>query len=131
MSYLFFLSVPFRFRGSGCSVITPLLNQFRYLFPLLPVVAFYFHFSFSPVFLRPLVTQQLFHLSCGLPRFLQPPRLLVSDLFGNPSSLILTVCPTHFIRLLTIPPTIQTLVPTFFLRSFYFSRCHAARHPRC
>ena len=70
---------------------------------------FLFHFS-SSAFLRSLFTQSS-HLSGDLPRFLQPSCFFVSDLFGNLSSFILTMCPAHFIRLLTILPTIQALVP--------------------
>ena len=61
--------------------------------------AFSLHFSSSSAFLRSLFTQSS-HLSCGLPRFLQPSCFIVSDLFGNFSSFILTMCPAHFIRLL-------------------------------
>ena len=68
------------------------------------------HFSSSSAFLRSLFTQSS-HLSCGLPHFLQPSSSLcffVADLFGNLSSLILTMCPAHFTRLfLTIWPTIR------------------------
>ena len=73
------------------------------------LLAFSLHFSSSSAFLRSLFTQSS-HLSCGLPRFLQPSCFIVSDLFGNFSSFILTMCPAHFIRLLTILPTMQALV---------------------
>ena len=65
------------------------------------LLAFSLHFSSSSAFLRSLFTQSS-HLSCGLPRFLQPSCFIVSDLFGNFSSFILTMCPAHFIRLLTL-----------------------------
>ena len=80
-------------------------------------LAFSLHFYSSSAFLRSLFTQSS-HLSYGLPRFLKSSRLFVSDHFGNLSSFILTMCPAHFIRLLTIYPTIQALVPTSSLRSF-------------
>ena len=80
------------------------------------LLAFSLHFSSSSAFLRYLFTQSS-HISCGLPRFLKP-CFFVSDLFGNLSSFFLTMCPAHFIRLLTILPTIQALVPTSSLRSF-------------
>ena len=81
------------------------------------LLAFSLHFSSSSAFLRSLFTQSS-HLSCGLPRFLQPSCFIVSDLFGNFSSFILTMCPAHFIRLLTILPTMQALVPTSSRKSF-------------
>ena len=80
------------------------------------LLAFSLHFSSSSAVLRSLFTQSS-HLSCGLPRCLQP-SVFVSHLFGDLSSFILTVCPAHFIRLLTILPTTQALVPTSCLRSF-------------
>ena len=82
--------------------------------PLL--LAFSLHSS-SSAFLRSLFTQS-FRLSCGLPRFLKPYCFFISDLFGNLSSFILNMCPAHFIRLLTILPTIQALVPISSPRSF-------------
>ena len=76
------------------------------------LLAFSLHFSSSSAFLRSLFTQSSHH-SCGLPRFLQPSCFFVSDLFSNLSSFILTICPAHFILLLTILPTIQALVPKY------------------
>ena len=87
----------------------------RFHWPLLLV--FSLHFSSSSAFLRSLLTQSS-HLSCGLPRFLKLSCFFVSDIFGNLSSFILTICPYHFTRLLTILPTIQALVPTSSHRSF-------------
>ena len=81
------------------------------------LLAFYLHFSSSSAFVRSLFTQ-FSHLNCGLPRFLKPACFFVSDIFGNLSYFILTMCPAHFIRLLTILPTIQALVPTSSLMSF-------------
>ena len=49
------------------------------------LLAFSRHFSSSSAFLRSIFTQSS-HLSCGLPRFLKPSCLFVSDLFGNSSS---------------------------------------------
>ena len=86
-------------------------------FHLSLLLAFSLHFSSSSAFLRSLFTQSS-HLSCGLPRFLQPSCVVFSDLFGNFSSFILTMCTAHFIRLLTILPTMQALVPTYSRNSF-------------
>ena len=58
------------------------------------LLAFSLHFSSSSAFLRSLFT----HLSCGLPRFLEPSCLFVSALFDSLSSFIRTMCPAHFIR---------------------------------
>ena len=69
------------------------------------LLAFSLHLSSSSAFLKSLHT-------------VLPSCFLVSDLFGNLSSFILTMCPAHFIRLLTILPTKQALVPTSSLRSF-------------
>ena len=68
-------------------------------------------------FLTSLFTQSS-QLSCGRFSFLQSSCFFVSDIFGNLSSFIMTMCPAHFIRLFTILPTIQALVPTYYLRSF-------------
>ena len=80
------------------------------------LLSFSLQFSSSSAFLRSLFTQSS-HLNCDLPRFPKP-CFFVSDLFGNLSSFILTMCPAHFILLLTILPTIQALVPTSYLRFF-------------
>ena len=71
-------------------------------------------FPLSSAFLRSLFRQSS-HLSCGLPHFLQPPCFFVSVLFNNLSSFILTMCPVHLIRLLTIMPT---SIPIYSLRYF-------------
>ena len=81
------------------------------------LLAFSLHFSSSSASIRALFTQSS-HLSRGLPRFLKPSCFFVEDLFGNLSSFILTMCPAHFIRVLTILPTLQAFVPTSSLRSF-------------
>ena len=65
---------------------------------------------FSSAFLRSLFTHSS-HLSCGLPRFLQPSCCFVSDLFGNLSRLSFRPC------VQPIVPTIQALVLSS-LRSF-------------
>ena len=82
-----------------------------------PLLAFSLHISSSSAFLRSLFTQS-FHLSCGLPRFLEPYCFFASALFGSLSSFIRTMCPAHFIWLLTILPTTQALVSTSSHRSF-------------
>ena len=81
------------------------------------LLAFSLHFSSSSAFLRSLFTQSS-HLSCDLPRFLQHSCFFVSALFGSLSFFIRTMCPAHFIRLLTILPTIHALVPTSSRRAF-------------
>ena len=63
------------------------------------------------------------HRSCGLPSILRPSCMFVSDLFGNLSSFILTTCPAHFIRLLTIWPTIQVPTSSIHLLSHTCSLC--------
>ena len=65
------------------------------------LLTFSLHCSSSSAFIRSLFTQSS-HLSCGLPRPLTPSCFFVTDLFGNVSSFILTMCPAHFIRRLTI-----------------------------
>ena len=79
------------------------------------LLAFSLHFSSSSAFLSSLLTQS-YYLSCGLPRFLQPSCFIVSDLFGNCSSFILTTCPAHFTRLFC--QLCKLLVPTSSRRSF-------------
>ena len=83
------------------------------------LLAFSLHFSSSFAFLKSLFMQSS-HLSCGLPRFLEPSCLFVSALFGSLSSFIRTMCPAHFIRLLTILPIIQALLPTSSLAGLPF-----------
>ena len=65
------------------------------------LLAFSLHLSSSSAFLRSVFTQSS-HFRCGLPRFLEPSSFFVSALFGSLSSFIRTMCPAHFIRLLTI-----------------------------
>ena len=108
-------------------LVTPKYSYFRNLFPLVPVVGLYLHFPSLSAFLRSLFTQSS-HLNCGLPRFLEPSCFFVSDLFGNSSYFTLTMCPAHFIRLLTILPTIglQALVPiNFFSQVFHYPSLHS------
>ena len=97
----------FLFVGVNLVSCHSVVRLFSLFFPLLPVVGLSLHFSSSSAFLRSLFTHSS-HLRCGLPRFLQPSCFFVSDLFGNLSSFILTVCPAHFLAIL---PTIQALVP--------------------
>ena len=49
------------------------------------------------LFLTTSVFTQSFHLSCGLPRFLELSCPFVSVFFRNLSSFIHTICPAHFI----------------------------------
>ena len=100
-----------------CRGEADLTATFVICFHLSLLLAFSLHCSSSSAFLRSLFTQSA-HLSCGLPRFLEPSCLFVLALFGSLSSFIHTMCPAHFIRLLTIMPTIQALVPTSSCRSF-------------
>ena len=88
------------------------------------LLAFSLHFSSSSALLRSLFTQSS-HLRCGLPRFLQSSCFFVSDLLGNISSFILTMCPAHLIRLVTILPTVQflVLVAVFFVSSTRAAVC--------
>ena len=77
---------------------------------------------FSPLFFLPCLSYislstQSSHLCRGLTRFLQPSYFLVSDIFRNLPSFIVTMCSAHFIRF-TILPTIQYLDPTSFLMFF-------------
>ena len=86
------------------------------------LLAFSLHFSSSSAFLRSLFIQSS-HLSCDLPRFLQPSCLFFSDLFSNLSSFILTMYQAHFTRLLTILPIIQALGQTSSPMSPSVSAC--------
>ena len=71
---------------------------------------FSLHFSSSSAFLR----MSLRTVVYGLPRFLHPPYCFVSALFGNLSPVIQTMCPTRFILLLPILPTVQLYSSNFF-----------------
>ena len=97
---LYFLWFPLC-RGEAGLVVTPLYGYFCNFFYWSVLLAFSLHFSSSSAFLISLFTQSS-HLSCRLPRFLQPSCFFVSDLSGDLSSFILTMCPAHFIQLLTI-----------------------------
>ena len=116
---LFFLLFPLC-RGEACLLVTPKYGYFCNLFPFVPVIGISLYFSSATAILRSLFAQSS-HLSSGLPRFLEPSCFFVADIFGNLLSFILTMCPAHFIRLLTILPPIQTLVPTSFLAGLSFS----------
>ena len=115
MNVLFFLLFPLC-RGEAGLLVTAKYGYFRDLLPSM-LLAFSLHFSSSSAFLRSHFKQSS-HLSCGLPRFLEPSCFFVSVLFGSLTSFIRTMCPAHFIRLLTILPTIQALVPTSSRTSF-------------
>ena len=86
------------YRCSACNLL--LCCTLFCNFPLLHFMDFSLHFSFS---------SEIRRLSCGIPCF------FVSALFDNISCLHLTMCPPHFIRLLTVLPTMQALVPYSFL----------------
>ena len=74
---LFFLWFPLC-RGEAGLLVTPMYGYFCDSSPLVPAVG-----HFAPfIFLLCLFTQSS-HLSCGLPRFLEPSCFFVSDLFGN------------------------------------------------
>ena len=90
---------------------------------------FSLHFSSSSAFLRYLFTQS-YHLRCGLPRFMQPSCFFVSDLFGKLSSFILTMCPAHFIRLLTLLPTMQASDSLAFFWAWYVLETCLKRDPK-
>ena len=84
------------------------------------LLAFSLHFSSSSAFLRSLFTQSS-HLSCGLPRFREPSCFFVSALFGSLSSFIRTMCPAHFIRLLSMLPFYTSFSSNFFSQVFHSS----------
>ena len=114
--FLYFLC--FRlFRDEAYLFVTPLNGYFCDFFHWSLLLAFSLHFSSSSAFLKSLVIQS-FHSSCDLLRYLQPSCFFVSDIFGNLSCFILPMCPAHLIRLLTILPNIQALVPTSSRRYF-------------
>ena len=60
------------------------------------LLAFSLNFSSSFALLKSLFTQSS-HLSCGLPRLLEPSCLFVSALFGSLSSFIRTMWPAHLL----------------------------------
>ena len=72
------------------------------------------HFSFPRASIISLFRQSS-HLSCGFPRFLQPACFFVSELVDTHSSFILTMGPSHIIRLLTSSSTTQAFISTFYL----------------
>ena len=67
------------------------------------------HLSSSSTFPRSLFRQSS-HLSESLTHFFHPHCFFDSDLFGNLSSFILSMCPVFFVPLLTILPTTQASV---------------------
>ena len=104
-------------RGGAALLVTPEYGYFRNLLPFglrcwpllstfLPPPPFSDLSSHNPPILA-----VVFLVVCNL-------LFLLSDLFGDLSSFILTTCPANFIRFLTILPTTQALVPTSCLRSF-------------
>ena len=113
---VFFLWIPL-FRGEADLLVTATYGYFRNLLPLVPVIGLFSQFSSSSAFLRSLFTQSS-HLRFSLPRFLEPSCFFASALFGSLSSFIRIMCPAHFIRLLTILPTIRSSFPTSSHRSF-------------
>ena len=72
---MFFLWFPLC-RGEAGLFVTPMYGYFCNSFPLVPVVGL-----FSPLFFLLCLSRSLFtqssHLSCGLPRFLQPSCFIV------------------------------------------------------
>ena len=81
------------------------------------LLAFSLHLSSSSAFLRSIFTP-FSHLRCGLPRFLEPACFFVSALFGSLSYFIRTMCPTHFIRLLTVLSFSTSFISNFFSQVF-------------
>ena len=91
---------------------------FRYFFHCFLSLVFSLHCFTCSAIPKPLFTQSS-HLSCGrLSLSLHPSCFAVTDIFGNLSAFVLTTCPAHFVRLETIFPTTQYLVPTSSLRYF-------------
>ena len=92
--HLFFLSFPI-LKARGRSFVSLLYGYCCYLLPS-PLAVGLLCPLLSIVFLiigRPYLFRQSSHLSCRLPRFLQSPCVVVSDLFGGLSSFILTKYP--------------------------------------
>ena len=111
---LFFLWCPLC-RGEADLLVTAKYGYFRDLLPSGPVVGL-----FSPFFFLCLSQISLHSPSILAVVFLVFWKLLasLSRLFSSLSSFIRTMCPVHFIRILTILPTIQALLPTSSRRSF-------------
>ena len=65
---------------------------FVILFPLLPVVGLFSSHLLASAFLRSIFIQSS-HLSCRLPRFLQPPRFFLSDLSSHNPPILAVVFP--------------------------------------
>ena len=111
MYFLFFLYFPFVW-------VMPVIRHFC-------TATFCYFFSSPPPpgvsFTRPLVFFVSLHAilpsQMRSSSFVQPPCFVVSDLFGDLSSFILTMCPVQFIRLSTIFQTIPALIPTYSLKS--------------
>ena len=110
--YITCFSNGFPFVGARLFLLSLRCTYFCKLFPLVHVVRLSLQFSSSSAFLRSLFTQSS-HLSCGLPRFLQPSCFVVPYRFGNLPSFIMTMLSSRFLA------TIQALVPTSSLRYFF------------
>ena len=114
----FFLFLPFPFcRGEAghsslCCTATFVFSIAPCCWPSLST------FLFSQVCLQTILPSQM-------GSFLQPSRFFISDLFGDLSSFILTMCPVHFIRLLTVSPTIPNLSSNFFSQVFHSPSLHS------
>ena len=82
------------------------------------VTSLMFLLSSASAFLLPRSFLELFtqssHLSCGLPRFLEPPRFFIRDIFDYLSSFP-TPNPSHPSLIL---PTVQALLSTSSIRTF-------------
>ena len=113
--FLFFLWFPLC-RSEADLLVTVKYGYFRNLIPLVPVVGLFSPFVFllclSQIYLHTVLPSKLLSSSTFSGTF------FVSARFGSLSSFIRTMCPAHFIRLLTILPTTQGLVPNSSRRSF-------------
>ena len=116
----------------GWPFVTPLYPTATFI--ISPHCCHFLSTCFPPLVLF----RQSSHLSCGLPCFLTSFRLLVSvsNLYGNLSSFILTMCSAHFIRLFWIslvfskPHHFCLIIRPCFLNSSVHSSsapCHSSR----
>ena len=105
-----------------CRGEADLTATFVICFHLSLLLAFSLHFSSSSAFLRSLFTQSS-HLSCGLPRFLEPSCLFVLALFGSLSSFIHTMCPFH--PALNYYANYTSFSSNFFLQVFHSPSLHS------
>ena len=111
---LFFPLFPFC-RGEAGQLSLSCMAIFVLFFTtfLLTVVGIFSPLFFRTAFLRPVFTQSS-HLSCGLPRFLQPSCFFVSDLFDNLSSFILANVSSPFLPALNYSANYTSLSSNFF-----------------